>query len=68
MDPLFPYDIALKYLKDNYFSFYNSKYYETMSSKLGLKNDPASQKLIDSMIDNMHICGTHFTNFFRIIE
>lgn len=38
MDPLFPYDIAMKYLKENYFSFFKAKYYETMSAKLGIKN------------------------------
>lgn len=38
MDPLFPAYIGIEYLKQNYFTFYNSKYYEIMSDKLGLNN------------------------------
>lgn len=68
MDPLFPHSIAIEYLKQNYFKFYNNKYFELMSSKLGINNKPDNQKLIEQLIDNMHICGTHYTNFFRLIE
>ena len=39
-----------------------------MSDKLGLLPSKEGEKIIDEMIENMHICGTHFTNFFRIIE
>lgn len=36
MDPLFPGYIGVEYLKENYFKFYNKKYYELMCDKLGL--------------------------------
>jgi uncharacterized protein YdiU (UPF0061 family) len=39
-----------------------------MSEKLGLTNEKASQLLIDELLEVMHFCGTHFTNFFRIID
>jgi uncharacterized protein YdiU (UPF0061 family) len=68
MDPLFPHNIGLQYLKEHYFNFYHMKYYELMSSKLGLTSSKDTEKIIDELIDAMHICGTHFTNFFRIIE
>ena len=68
MDPLVPSSVCIEYLKENYYNFYHNKYYETMSSKLGLNNNKSSQKIIDSLIENMHCCGTHFTNFFRTIE
>ena len=68
MDPLFPNYIGVQYLKDNYFTFYNQKYYQLMSAKLGLAESKESEQLIDQMMENMHVCGTHFTNFFRLIE
>ena len=24
--------------------------------------------MVNQLIENLHLCGTHFTNFFRIIE
>lgn len=68
MDPLFPYSISLKYLKENFQEFFTEKYYSLMCAKLGLKDDAESQALIDQLIEVMHFCGTHFTNFFRLIE
>jgi uncharacterized protein YdiU (UPF0061 family) len=39
-----------------------------MAAKLALSSNPSTQKLIDELIDVMHLCGTHFTNFFRLIQ
>lgn len=68
MDPLFPYSISIKYLKENYFQIYEKKYYSLMTDKLGLINDEKTRILVDELIEVMHFCGTHYTNFFRIIE
>ena len=48
--------------------FYNERYYGLMSGKLGLEHTKESEKVVDNLVEVMHACGTHFTNFFRIIE
>lgn len=68
MDPLFPFSISSKYLKANYHTFYSDKYYALMSSKLGIEDGEKARALVDSLIEVMHECGTHFTNFFSTVE
>ena len=38
MDSLYPSYLLEEYLKEHYFTFFNNKYYELMTSKLGIKN------------------------------
>ena len=39
-----------------------------MSQKLGIEHNTQSQALVDELIETMHSCGTHFTNFFSLIQ
>lgn len=39
-----------------------------MSNKLGIENNKDGIKVIQDLEGVMHECGTHFTNFYRIIE
>lgn len=68
MDCLIPHSITTKYLRENFEDFYNAKYYRLMSEKLGISDGEESRSLINALIDTMHYCGTHFTNFFRVLE
>ncbi len=39
-----------------------------MANKLGIESSIQNRKIIQDLEEVMHECGTHFTNFFRVIE
>ena len=38
-----------------------------MAEKLGLTLSDQIEKIIESLLDAMHECGTHYTNFFTLL-
>ena len=54
MDPLYPHSMAMNYLKANYQTFYQNKYYSLMSAKLGLEQFESAIELINDLLDTMH--------------
>ena len=67
MDYLVPSDTLQQIIADTFDAVYQKSYNKRMSDKLGLPDDEAARGIVEELLETMHICGSNFTNVFKIL-